>query len=119
MKKIRFGLLSMCFAIIVIMSNFLCSKTLLAELVHIEHTGEFWVDTNTIRHSVDNYYPITTVKVYYGMNKSRVFEYRFLYGFENGWWCKNPGSVDKWLYVKADSSDKMILDVILNNDDKR
>lgn len=86
-----------------------------AELVHIELKGSYWVDTDTIRYDRENDYEVINVNVYYGMNKSRVFDYSFLDGCENGWWCKNPGSPDNWIYVKRGTSDLEILRVILGN----
>ncbi len=86
-----------------------------AELVHIELKGSYWVDTDTIRYGKENNYDVITVKVYYGMNKSRMFDYRFLDGCENGWWCKNPGDPDNWAYVKRGTSDLEILRVILGD----
>lgn len=68
------------------------------------------METDSIRKSNGVY----SATVYYGMNHSRVYTYKFA---QNGgiWYCQNPGSWDKWEKVEPNSSDNDILYIVLNN----
>lgn len=112
--KINNGLCGALFVLVISLSA-LYPKQVSAELVHVELNGSYWVDTDTIRYEKENNYEIISVRVYYGTDKSRRFDYRFLDGCENGWWCKNPGSPNNWVYVKRHTSDVEILRVVLND----
>ena len=78
--------------------------------VEIHHNGSFWVETDSIQKTNGGY----SVKVFYGMNHSRVFTYKF-YQKGGTWYCINPGTWDKWVKVEPNSSDNDILYVVLTN----
>ena len=107
-------LLKKCVLVLTAIGAFTCSympSTSYAYEVEVtRNDGIYWVETDSIRKSNGVY----SATVYYGMNHSRVYTYKFA---QNGgiWYCQNPGSWDKWEKVEPNSSDNDILYIVLNN----